>query len=62
MPTLIVNFEIKGTVEIPTDNKPTEHEMERLVSNAYKNVEVDVLREADFDEDSLWIEESDWKW
>ncbi|PTF03746.1 hypothetical protein BUY45_07085 [Staphylococcus devriesei] len=62
MPKLIVDFEIKGQAIISTDNKPTDEEMERLIDVAYKNVDRDILNEADFDNKKLWIEEAHWSW
>lgn len=62
MAKLIVDFEIKGQVTISTDNKPTDEEMQRLIDVAYKNVDRDILNEADFDNEKLWIEEAYWSW
>ena len=61
MPTLKVDFEIKGTVDIPTPFNATDEEKERLIKVAYQNVERDILLDADFDEDSAWISDSEWK-
>lgn len=62
MPKLIIDFEIKGQAIISTDNKPTDEEMQRLIDVAYKNVDRDILNEADFDNEKLWIEEAYWSW
>ncbi|MBI5972199.1 MULTISPECIES: hypothetical protein [Staphylococcus] len=62
MPTLIVDFEIKGQAIISTDNNPTDEEKQRLIDVAYKNVDRDILNEADFDNEKLWIEEAYWSW
>ncbi|PTE69887.1 hypothetical protein BUY46_01785 [Staphylococcus devriesei] len=62
MPKLIVDFEIKGQAIISTDNNPTDEEMQRLIDVAYKNVDRDILNEADFDNEKLWIEEAYWSW
>ncbi|MBI5972012.1 hypothetical protein [Staphylococcus caledonicus] len=62
MAKLIVDFEIKGQAIISTDNKPTDEEMQRLIDVAYKNVDRDILNEADFDNEKLWIEEAYWSW
>lgn len=61
MPTLKVDFEIKGTVDIPTPYNATDEEKERLIKVAYQNVERDILLDAEFDEDSAWISDSEWK-
>ena len=61
MATLKVDFEIKGTVDIPTPFNATDEEKERLIKVAYQNVERDILLDAEFDEDSAWISDSDWK-
>lgn len=61
MSKLLVNFEVKGTVAIPTDNKETEEEKERLINVAYKNIDSDILQDAEFDKESVWIEDADWK-
>ena len=61
MPTLKVDFEIKGSVDIPTPFNATEEEKERLIKVAYQNVERDILLDAEFDEDSAWISDSEWK-
>ena len=62
MPKLIVDFEIKGQVTISTEYPPTNEEMDRLINNAYENVDRDILNEADFDNEKLWIEEAHWSW
>ena len=62
MARLVVDFEIKGQAIISTDNKPTDEEMQRLIDVAYKNVDRDILNEADFDNEKLWIEEAYWSW
>lgn len=62
MAKLIVDFEIKGQAIISTDNNPTDEEMQRLIDVAYKNVDRDILNEADFDNKKLWIEEAHWSW
>ncbi|MGZ2417177.1 aminoglycoside phosphotransferase [Staphylococcus caledonicus] len=62
MAKLIVDFEIKGQAIISTDNNPTDEEMQRLIDVAYKNVDRDILNEADFDNEKLWIEEAYWSW
>ena len=62
MDKLIVDFEIKGQAIISTDNKPTDEEMQYLIDVAYKNVDRDILNEADFDNEKLWIEEAYWSW
>ncbi|PTF12004.1 hypothetical protein [Staphylococcus devriesei] len=62
MAKLIVDFEIKGQAIISTDNNPTDEEMQRLIDVAYKNVDRDILNEADFDNEKLWIEEAHWSW
>lgn len=62
MARLVVDFEIKGQAIISTDNKPTDEEMQRLIDVAYKNVDRDILNEADFDNKKLWIEEAHWSW
>ncbi|PTF20452.1 hypothetical protein BUY42_00285 [Staphylococcus devriesei] len=62
MPKLIIDFEIKGQAIISTDNKPTDEEMERLIDVAYKNVDRDILNEADFNNNSLYIENAYWSW
>lgn len=62
MPKLIVDFEIKGQTIISTDNNPTDEEKQRLIDVAYKNVDRDILNEADFDNEKLWIEEAYWSW
>ncbi|MGL4053651.1 hypothetical protein ACSR1V_06525 [Staphylococcus haemolyticus] len=61
MSKLLVNFEVKGTVVIPTDSKATEEEKERLINVAYRNVDSDILQDAEFDKESVWIEDADWK-
>ena len=61
MATLKVDFEIKGTVDIPTPYNATDEEKERLIKVAYQNVERDILLDAEFDEDSAWISDSEWK-
>lgn len=61
MATLKVDFEIKGSVDIPTPYNATEEEKERLIKVAYQNVERDILLDAEFDEDSAWISDSEWK-
>ncbi|MEN1931485.1 hypothetical protein BL313_03240 [Staphylococcus hominis] len=61
MPTLKVDFEIKGSVDIPTPYNATEEEKERLIKLAYENVEKEILLDAEFDEDSVWINDSEWK-
>mgnify|MGYP001507603974 FL=1 len=61
MPTLKVDFEIKGSVNIPTPYNATDEEKERLIKVAYQNVERDILLDAEFDEDSAWISDSEWK-
>ena len=61
MPTLKVDFEIKGSVDIPTPYNATDEEKERLIKVAYQNVERDILLDAAFDEDSAWISDSEWK-
>lgn len=61
MATLKVDFEIKGTVDIPTPYNATDEEKERLIKVAYQNVERDILLDAEFDEDSVWISDSEWK-
>lgn len=61
MPTLKVDFEIKGTVEIPTPYNATEEEKERLTKLAYEDVEKEILLDAEFDEDSVWISDTEWK-
>lgn len=61
MPTLKVDFEIKGSVDIPTPYNETEEEKERLIKLAYENVEKEILLDAEFDEDSVWINDSEWK-
>ena len=61
MATLKVDFEIKGSVDIPTPYNATEEEKERLIKVAYQNVERDILLDAVFDEDSVWINDSEWK-
>lgn len=61
MATLKVDFEIKGTVDIPTPFNATDEEKERLIKVAYQNVERDILLDAEFDEDSAWISDSEWK-
>ena len=62
MDKLIVDFEIKGQAIISTDNNPTDEEKQRLIDVAYKNVDRDILNEADFDNEKLWIEEAYWSW
>lgn len=62
MAKLIVDFEIKGQVTISTEYPPTDEEMERLIDVAYKNVDRDILNEADFDNNSLYIENAYWSW
>ncbi|MGA4513325.1 hypothetical protein ACPAY5_00415 [Staphylococcus caledonicus] len=62
MDKLIVDFEIKGQAIISTENKPTDEEKQRLIDVAYKNVDRDILNEADFDNEKLWIEEAHWSW
>ena len=62
MAKLIVDFEVKGQAIISTDNKPTDEEKQRLIDVAYKNVDRDILNEADFDNEKLWIEEAHWSW
>lgn len=62
MPKLIVDFEIKGQAIISTDNNPTDEEMQRLIDVAYKNVDRDILNEADFNNNSLYIENAYWSW
>lgn len=61
MSKLLVNFEVKGTVAIPTDSKATEEEKERLINVAYRNVDSEILQDAEFDTESVWIEDADWK-
>lgn len=61
MATLKVDFEIKGTVDIPTPYNATDEEKERLIKVAYQNVERDILLDAEFDEDNVWISDSEWK-
>lgn len=62
MAKLIVDFEIKGQAIISTDNNPTYEEMQNLIDVAYKNVDRDILNEADFDNEKIWIEEAYWSW
>ena len=62
MAKLIVDFEVKGQAIISTDNNPTDEEKQRLIDVAYKNVNRDILNEADFDNEKLWIEEAHWSW
>ncbi|MCI2948360.1 hypothetical protein FH144_07960 [Staphylococcus caledonicus] len=62
MAKLIVDFEIKGQAIISTENNPTDEEMERLINNAYENVDRDILNEADFNNNSLYIENAYWSW
>ena len=62
MAKLIVDFEVKGQAIISTDNNPTDEEKQRLIDVAYKNVDRDILNEADFDNEKLWIEEAHWSW
>ena len=62
MAKLIVDFEIKGQATISTEYPPTDEEMQRLIDVAYKNVDRDILNEADFDNEKLWIEEAYWSW
>ena len=62
MAKLIVDFEIKGQAIISTDNNPTDEEMQRLIDVAYKNVDRDILNEADFNNNSLYIENAYWSW
>ncbi|PNZ85217.1 hypothetical protein [Staphylococcus devriesei] len=62
MAKLIVDFEIKGQVTISTEYPPTDEEMERLIDVAYKNVDRDILNEADFNNNSLYIENAYWSW
>ena len=62
MAKLIVDFEVKGQAIISTDNNPTDEEKQRLIDVAYKNVDRDILNEADFDNEKLWIEEAYWSW
>ena len=62
MAKLIVDFEVKGQAIISTDNNPTDEEKQRLIDVAYKNVNRDILNEADFDNEKLWIEEAYWSW
>ncbi|MGZ2417729.1 aminoglycoside phosphotransferase [Staphylococcus caledonicus] len=62
MAKLIVDFEVKGQAIISTNNNPTDEEKQRLIDVAYKNVDRDILNEADFDNEKLWIEEAHWSW
>ncbi|PTF19466.1 hypothetical protein BUY42_03520 [Staphylococcus devriesei] len=62
MAKLIVDFEVKGQAIISTENKPTDEEKQRLIDVAYKNVDRDILNEADFDNNSLYIENAYWSW
>lgn len=62
MAKLIVDFEIKGQATISTEYPPTDEEMQHLIDVAYKNVDRDILNEADFDNEKLWIEEAYWSW
>ena len=62
MAKLIVDFEVKGQAIISTNNNPTDEEKQRLIDVAYKNVDRDILNEADFDNEKLWIEEAYWSW
>lgn len=62
MAKLIVDFEIKGQAIISTDNNPTDEEMQRLIDVAYKNVDRDILNEADFNNNSIYIENAYWSW
>ncbi|RIL69378.1 hypothetical protein BUY49_11360 [Staphylococcus devriesei] len=62
MAKLIVDFEIKGQATISTEYPPTDEEMQRLINNAYKNVDRDILNEADFNNNSLYVENAYWSW